>query len=88
MSDALVAGALKIRQRQVRPPVTGEELPRPFRGVPVGYCVGQDAGELVEADAIGTLVGAGVRGEGKFASRYRVGHDLRDLPDPVVVRGA
>ena len=87
MADALVAGSLKLLQRQPLGEVCLIEGPgAALRRVPLRDETRHDAADLVAVHPIGTLVGAGIVGEADLAARHRRGDDLGKLADLVVVR--
>ena len=88
VADALVARPLELVERQPGLAIGGVELLGAAARVPLRLEGRQHAGDLVEADAVGALVGPGVRRHLDPAARHHVRDDLGDVADAVIVRGA
>src|SRR5215467_2226942 len=85
MADALVTRALKLLECELRFAIGRAQLLGAAADVPLRFEGGQQARDLVEADAIGAGIGAGVCGEFESAAGHHVGHNGRNVADAIVV---
>src|SRR6516162_2981112 len=87
MADALVSRPLELFQRQAGRTVSLVELLGAHARIPLRLERRKLATDFFETHAIRALVGAGIVRKFDRTSGHDASHDLRQVPDTVVVRG-
>ena len=87
MANALIARPFELFEGKLGRSIGGIELLGATSRVPLRLEGRQLASDLLEADAVGSLVRSGVRRHFDAAARHDAGNDLGDVAHAIIVRG-